>query len=163
MNLHRFIRTLQVCYIIAALLGLFYFWINSYDISDIPVTEVALATEEPEVMTTAEPVMEEPVSEESEESIESETVVEEPSQEPSEAETVPEEPAKELHYTYIASHRIGRLFIRNGPSLDNDIIGFMKPGSTGDVLELGDEWSLIQYEGTQGYTFNGYLTFIPVE
>lgn len=160
MNLHRFIRTLQVCYVIAALLGLLYFWINSYDISDIPVTEVALATQEPETTATPESVIEEPKSEEA---IESETVIEEPSQELSEEETIPEEPAEELQYTYIASHSVGRLFIRNGPSLDNDIIGFMKPGSTGNVLELGDEWSLIQYKDTQGYTFNGYLTFIPVE
>lgn len=164
MNLQHFIHTLQVCYVTAALLCLIYLGLHPYPTVNVPVMEVSLAAEETETIPASEPAIEE-IEEagETEEAVESATATEEPAQEVSEPEILPEEPVEKTQYTYVASHNTGKLFIRNGPSLDCDIIGFMKPGSTGGVIELGDEWSLIQYKDTQGYTFNEYLTFIPVE
>lgn len=160
MSLRRFVHALQICYIIAALSGLIYLWFHSYVIADISVTEVAVATDAPEPVDIPQS------DSETQEDFSTEAVVEEAAVEESlpEEETFPvEENTQKQQYTYVASHSSGRLFIRSGPSLDYDIIGSIRPGSTGDVLESGDEWSLIQYKDIQGYVFNNYLTFIPVE
>lgn len=71
--------------------------------------------------------------------------------------------AAETDYTYTASHSTGRLFIRNGPSLDYEIISFMHPGTTGDVISIGDEWVLLKYGDIEGYVFKSYLTLTPKE
>lgn len=71
--------------------------------------------------------------------------------------------AAEPDYTYTASHSTGRLFIRNGPSLDYEIISFMRPGTTGDVISIGDEWVLLKYGDIEGYVFKSYLTLTPKE
>ena len=160
MNLRHFIHTLQICYIIVAVIGLFYVLFHSLAAPAVPVTEVAMAAEEPASIETPETATSEEAAPEAEaviEEVTQEPTLEEPETSPSEEEIPPQQ------YTYVASHNAGRLFIRSGPSLDDTIIGFMRPGSTGDVLELGQDWSLIQYNDIQGYTFNQYLTFIPVE
>lgn len=98
-------------------------------------------------------------SNETEVSTEPETsTVEETTIEP---ETVIEEP----DYTYTAIHSTGRLFIRNGPSLDYDIISFMRPGTTGDVISLkeSDEWVLLRYNDIEGFVFKGYLKLTEKE
>lgn len=64
----------------------------------------------------------------------------------------------EPEYTYTASHSTGRLFIRDGASLDNKIISFMRPGTTGDVISIGDEWVLLKYNDIEGYVYKGYLS-----
>ena len=69
----------------------------------------------------------------------------------------------EPDYTYTASHSTGRLFIRNGPSLDYETISFMRPGTTGDVISIGDEWVLLKYGDVDGYVFKSYLTLTPKE
>ena len=69
----------------------------------------------------------------------------------------------EPDYTYTASHSTGRLFIRNGPSLDYKIISFMRPGTTGDVISIGNEWVLLKYGDIEGYVFKVYLTLTPKE
>ena len=60
-------------------------------------------------------------------------------------------------YTYTASHSTGRLFVRDGASLDNKIISFMKPGTTGDVISISDEWVFLKYNDIEGYVYKGYL------
>lgn len=69
----------------------------------------------------------------------------------------------EPEYTYTASHSTGRLFIRDGASMDNKIISFMKPGTTGDVISIGDEWVLLKYNDIEGYVYKGYLTLTEKE
>lgn len=66
-------------------------------------------------------------------------------------------------YTYTAIHSTGRLFIRSGPSLENQIISFMRPGTTGPVVSIGDEWVLLKYGDVEGYVFKGYLKLTEVE
>ena len=70
---------------------------------------------------------------------------------------------KSPDYTYTAVHHTGRLFIRNGPSLENQIISFMRPGTTGAVISIGDEWVLLEYGDIEGYVFKGYLKLTQVE
>lgn len=74
-----------------------------------------------------------------------------------------DENKKEPVYTYTAVHSAGRLFIRSGPSLENQIISFMRPGTTGDVVSVGDAWVLLQYGDIEGYVFKGYLKLTEVE
>ena len=92
-------------------------------------------------------------------STEPETSIEE------ETSTEPETIVEEPDYTYTAIHSTGRLFIRNGPSLDYDIISFMRPGTTGDVISLkeSDEWVLLRYNDIEGFVFKGYLELTEKE
>ena len=63
----------------------------------------------------------------------------------------------EPKYTYTTSHSSGRLFIRDGASMDNKIISFMRPGTTGDVISISDEWVFLKYNDIEGYVYKGYL------
>ena len=63
----------------------------------------------------------------------------------------------EQEYTYTASHNTGRLFIRDGASLDNKVLAFMNPGTTGDVISIDDEWVLLRYNDIEGYVYKRYL------
>ena len=92
-------------------------------------------------------------------STEPETSIEE------ETSTEPATIIEEPDYTYTAIHSTGRLFIRNGPSLDYDIISFMRPGTTGDVISLkeSDEWVLLRYNDIEGYVFKAYLELAEKE
>lgn len=76
---------------------------------------------------------------------------------------IPEMSDKTPAYTYTAVHSTGRLFIRNGPSLEHQIISFMLPGTTGVVLSVGEEWVLLEYGEVEGYVFKGYLELTEVE
>lgn len=78
-------------------------------------------------------------------------------------ERIPEMSDKTPAYTYTAVHSTGRLFIRNGPSLEHQIISFMLPGTTGVVVSVGEEWVLLEYEEVEGYVFKGYLELTEVE
>ncbi len=71
------------------------------------------------------------------------------------AETVD---APQPQYTYTAIQRSKRLFIRTGPSLEADIISFLKPGDTGEVIEIGEEWVLLRHGDVEGYSFKKYLS-----
>ena len=117
-------------------------------------------TTEEEIPSTALEASTEPeTSIEEETSTEPETSIEE------ETSTEPETIVEEPDYTYTAIHSTGRLFIRNGPSLDYDIISFMRPGTTGDVISLkeSDEWVLLRYNDIEGFVFKGYLELTEKE
>ncbi len=77
-----------------------------------------------------------------------------------EAKSVPEETvdASQPQYTYTAIQSSKRLFIRTGPSLEADIISFLKPGDTGEVIEIGEEWVLLRHGDVEGYSFKKYLS-----
>lgn len=81
-------------------------------------------------------------------------------EETAEAKSVPEETvdASQPQYTYTAIQSSQRLFIRTGPSLEADIISFLKPGDTGEVIEIGEEWVLLRHGDVEGYSFKKYLS-----
>ena len=81
-------------------------------------------------------------------------------EETAEAKSVPEETvdASQPQYTYTAIQSSKRLFIRTGPSLEADIISFLKPGDTGEVIEIGEEWVLLRHGDVEGYSFKKYLS-----
>lgn len=115
-------------------------------------TEAALPTL-PELPTVS--------SGETEESLEMvETMETAELEETAEAKSVPEETvdASQPQYTYTAIQSSKRLFIRTGPSLEADIISFLKPGDTGEVIEIGEEWVLLRHGDVEGYSFKKYLS-----
>lgn len=80
-----------------------------------------------------------------------------PDQEPAEAEPV--------YYSFVTLNTKSALHVRIRPGMDAEIISRLAPGTTGYVLEWGDEWSLIQTAEITGYVSNRYLRFqeIPKE
>ncbi len=68
------------------------------------------------------------------------------------------EATPETAYTYTASHSSQRLFIRAAASMDAEIIGFLQPGESGDVILIGDDWVLLRHGDTEGYVASRYLT-----
>lgn len=67
------------------------------------------------------------------------------------------------YYTYKTTNRYNRLRVRVEPSLDGEIIYRLAPGSTGYVLERGDDWSLIRTKEVDGYSSNSYLSFTELD
>lgn len=140
----------------------------------------AFATSSPETATLTAPVRDRAESEErmetalptlpelptvssgeTEESLEMvETMETAELEETAEAKSVPEETvdASQPQYTYTAIQSSKRLFIRTGPSLEADIISFLKPGDTGEVIEIGEEWVLLRHGDVEGYSFKKYLS-----
>lgn len=109
------------------------------------------------------------ISQETEESLPSLPDVPEPT-EPSESsepvvsestviETTPSPEEETPQYRYTAIHRSRKLFIRNGPSLQADIISYLMPGESGDVIEIHEEgaWVLLKHDDIEGYVFKEYL------
>lgn len=74
-----------------------------------------------------------------------------------ERETTPESEAPKAQ-TFTASHRQGRLFIRQGPSTRTPILGFLSPGDTGEVLDTANGWALVKAGSLTGYVSLKYLT-----
>ena len=100
--------------------------------------------------------------EETEETMESMEVVESvESEETTETETksAPTETADapQKQYTYTAIHKSKRLFIRKDASMEADIIGSLKPGDSGDVIDIGEDWVLLKHGRIEGYVFKKYL------
>lgn len=100
-----------------------------------------------------------------EEVIEPEEVVsqsEEPAPQSDVPDDVPEE-KKEPQYTYTAIHRSQWLYIRKGPSMEEEIIGHLLPGDSGEVISIGEEWVYLKHEALEGYVFKKYLKLTEVE
>lgn len=81
-------------------------------------------------------------------------------EENAETESAPTETADapEKLYTYTAVHKSRRLFIRQDASLNADIIGSLKPGDSGDVISVGEDWVLLKHGSVEGYVSKKYLT-----
>jgi hypothetical protein len=101
-----------------------------------------------------EPVIEEPVSEEpvSEETVSDDTVSDDT------AEAEPEE----HYYSFKTNNTETRLRMRREPGDDGKIIYELKPGSSGYVVELGDDWSKVSAYGHEGYCANEFLTMTEI-
>ena len=97
-----------------------------------PVTEPP--AEEPEQPT--EPVTEEPVPEE-------------------DKEILPEE---KHYYSFITNNVETDLRMREEANENSKIIYKLRPGATGYVVYLGDEWSWVYADGYEGYCANEFLT-----
>ena len=78
------------------------------------------------------------------------------------SEEVPEE-KKAPQYTYTAIQRSKKLHIRKGPSLEDEIIGFLLPGDSGEVISIGEEWVYLKHEALEGYVFKEYLKLTEIE
>ena len=107
----------------------------------------------------------EPVTEELTEAspAETETETETEAETESETETVQAEP---IEYAFsVANLGRSRLNVREAPGTDAKIIHQIKLGTSGYVLEKGEEWSLIQCADNPnitGYVYNGYLEFTEI-
>ena len=83
----------------------------------------------------------------------------------SEESTVMEvEEVKEKKYIATAIN-VGksRLRIRESGSLQGRIISFMRNGNVAEVIELGEEWHLILFQGVEGYVSAKYLEVTEVQ
>ena len=126
-----------------------------------PVRDRAESEERTEAALPTLPELPTVSSGETEESLEMvETMETAELEETAEAKSVPEETvdASQPQYTYTAIQSSKRLFIRTGPSLEADIISFLKPGDTGEVIEIGEEWVLLRHGDVEGYSFKKYLS-----
>ena len=70
-----------------------------------------------------------------------------------------------VYYSFITLNTRSVLHVRKQPGMDGEIIDYLNPGTTGYVLERGDDWSLVQTSEITGYVSNQYLQFqeIPAE
>lgn len=78
------------------------------------------------------------------------------------SESIPAEESSESSPTYVSFTTLNiksSLHVRIAPGMDSEIIARLSPGTTGDVIERGDEWSLIKTGDITGYVSNRYLKF----
>ena len=125
-----------------------------------PVRGSAESEESEEVTLPTLPELPTASSEETVESVETVEIVETvESEETMETESASAETvdAPQPQYTYTAIQKSKRLFIRTGPSLEANIIGFLRPGDTGEVIDIGEEWVLLKHGDVEGYSFKRYL------
>ena len=153
-----FIITL-VLYLSVGVAG-FLVFSNSPDMKPIAVASTAVV---PENATLSAPVRNEQETESAETELPSlPELPPAPSVETESAETESAEPESEVlpepEYTYTASHSSQRLFIRDGASMRAKIIGFLRPGESGDVISIGESWVLVKHGDIEGYVFKEYLT-----
>ena len=55
------------------------------------------------------------------------------------------------------------LTVRQGPGTNTEKIGQLRDGDTVTILELGDVWHKIEWEGAEAYVFAQYIKNTPVE
>lgn len=121
--------------------------------------ETVIEVSEPAESLVVEPFtetssVEEPLTEESpvEESLVEESLIEE--------SLIEESPS--YTFQYVRGKR--NLNIRNAPSMQARIIGKIPPGQGGRVLEFADDdWALIEYHGTTGYSSLHWMELTPLE
>lgn len=63
----------------------------------------------------------------------------------------------EPQYTYTAIQKSKKLFIRDDDSLSANIIGYLMPGDSGDVISIGPTWVLLKHGEIEGYSYKEYL------
>lgn len=92
-----------------------------------------------------------------------EPAVEEPKEKPKkEPKPAPAKPKEEVHYyRYTVKTREGRLHLRLSPN--GKIVGKIPSGSTGYVIQRGDEWSLIESDDLVVYASNNFLIMEEVQ
>ena len=91
---------------------------------------------------------------------------EQTSEEQSSEESTIMEVEEEKERKYIATAiNVGksRLRIRESGSLQGRIISFMRNGNVAEVIELGEEWHLILFQGVEGYVSAKYLEVTEVQ
>ncbi len=80
-----------------------------------------------------------------------------------EEDPVQEDSAQEAdHYYLYEVIPVTALNVREAPDVQSEIIFNIMTGTTGIVLEKGEEWSHIQTPQGEGYSSNRYLTFTEV-
>lgn len=81
---------------------------------------------------------------------------------PAAEETEAQAPATPAACTFVTLNTRTALHVRIQPGMDAEIIARLSPGTTGDVLERGEAWSLIRTSDVTGYVSNRYLQFQEV-
>lgn len=71
----------------------------------------------------------------------------------------PASDAQERYYTFVTANVRNGLRVRLQPGMDGQIISRLVPGTSGYVLERGEDWSLIKTSDVTGYVSNRYLQF----
>ncbi len=78
-------------------------------------------------------------------------------------DSVSENEAEEEHYYSFKSNNTDtRLRMRAEPDEKAKVVYELKPGTTGYVIELGDEWSNVCAYGNKGYCANEFLTMTEI-
>ena len=129
--------------------------------NSVSSTLVVVAEPESESMVEV-PLSSEP---ETETLVEVPILSEEDASEETSAEESPSEEASAPLPSYTFAYVRGRrnLNIRNGPSMQASIIGKIPPGKGGVILEFANEdWALIEYRGTTGYSSLHWMELTPV-
>jgi len=54
------------------------------------------------------------------------------------------------------------LSVRQGPGTNTEKIGQLRDGMAVNILERGDVWHKIEWQGGEGYVFGAYITNLPV-
>ena len=85
----------------------------------------------------------------------------EPEEEPSEEPSSEPEP-EEHYYSFKTNNTDTILRMREEPGEDARVIYEIRPGSTGYVIDLGDEWSKVSIRGHEGYCANEFLTMTEI-
>lgn len=161
---------LHICVFCIGILMIFQTWNTKYSSMElVSDTTVHITDTEPEtlieVTSIAESEHEKPLIESSsfEESPTEEFSTKEPLiEESSIKESLTEEPMLSYTFQYVRGKR--NLNIRNSPSMQAKIIGKIPPGQGGHVLEFADDdWALIEYRGTTGYSSRHWIALTPVE
>ncbi len=89
----------------------------------------------------------------------------EPAQTPEQTPVTTESPTPEPTPTpYVKlSDPTSALSVRKGPGTNTEKIGSLKDGDTVTILELGDVWHKIAWEGGEAYVFAQYIKNVPVQ
>ncbi len=136
------------------------------DISLSSDATVRITDTEPETVIEVSPLAEsEPEETFVEQTFVEEPLIEKPSIEESSIEESSAELSEEtLSYTFQYVRGKRNLNIRNAPSMQARIIGKIPPGQGGRVLEFAnDDWALIEYRGTTGYSSRHWMKLTPLE
>ena len=72
------------------------------------------------------------------------------------------EPNEIHYYTFVTTNVGTGLRMRKAPGDNTEIVTSLKPGTTGYVIEQGDEWSKVYANGKTGYCINKYLKLTEI-
>ena len=77
----------------------------------------------------------------------------------------PTEPAEDepRYYSFITVNHDTILNMRIAPDINSKSIDRLDPGTTGYVLDIGDEWSYVGCDGRTGYCSNEFLSLTEIQ
>jgi hypothetical protein len=70
----------------------------------------------------------------------------------------PEETPDDEDFRVVSLVKVNKANVRERAATDSKIVVVLKRGSEIKVLDAGDQWSQIEYQGKQGWILNNFLT-----